>query len=572
MKKLYTLLAIIATIATFAQAPQGFNYQATVRNSAGALIVNQNVNFKFNVMLNSATSLPVFSETHMAPTDELGQVNLVIGQGTATVGTFSAINWGSGSYFLGIELNTGSGYVAMGTTQLLSVPYALYANSSGNSQAATPNLASVLAVNNGANNLQIKNLADPTDAKDAVNKSFLSTQLAQLQAQITELQNAANVAPLPNIAIGTQTWSSSNLDVATYRDGTPIPQVTDPAAWANLTTGAWCYYNNDTANGLIYGKLYNWHAVVGKHDNDPNTPNKILAPTGWHLPTNLEWSTLTSYLGGDGVAGGKMKSTGTSLWASPNAGATNSSGFTGLPGGMRNSNGSFGNLNFDGTWWSSTEMNSTVGYNCDMFYSGIDTYSFGQNKISGLSIRCVKDAPQVGNSYQGGIIAYLFQPGDFGYDPLVPHGIIVANQDLPVKYIWGSGGSPTIYAQSFQSISNDIGRGKLNTDTILSVGANLNLNFPAAQVAKNYTNGIYSDWFLPSLNDLIAIKNNLARNNLGNFDTTSNTAGDLSTGYWSSSVMANYVGAMAPLFDLNSTVVCGCAVFETYYVRPVRYF
>ena len=132
MKKLITFLAVIATIATFAQAPQGFNYQATVRNSTGALIVNQNVNFKFNVMLNSATSLPVFSETHLAPTDELGQVNLVIGQGTATVGTFSTINWGTGNYYLGIELNTGGGYVAMGTTQLLSVPYALYANSSGN--------------------------------------------------------------------------------------------------------------------------------------------------------------------------------------------------------------------------------------------------------------------------------------------------------------------------------------------------------------------------------------------------------------------------------------------------------
>ena len=132
MKKLITFLAVIATIATFAQAPQGFNYQATVRNSTGALIVNQNVNFKFNVMLNSATSLPVFSETHMAPTDELGQVNLVIGQGTATVGTFSTINWGTGNYYLGIELNTGGGYIAMGTTQLLSVPYALYANSSGN--------------------------------------------------------------------------------------------------------------------------------------------------------------------------------------------------------------------------------------------------------------------------------------------------------------------------------------------------------------------------------------------------------------------------------------------------------
>ena len=131
MKKLYNLLALVITTITFAQAPQGFNYQATVRNSSGALIVNQNVYFKFNVMLNSQTSVPVFTETHYVPTDDLGQVNLVIGQGTSTVGSFSTINWGTGSYYLGIELNTGSGYVAMGTTQLLSVPYALYANSAG---------------------------------------------------------------------------------------------------------------------------------------------------------------------------------------------------------------------------------------------------------------------------------------------------------------------------------------------------------------------------------------------------------------------------------------------------------
>jgi hypothetical protein len=136
MKKLFTLLALIVLSTINAQAPQGFNYQATVRNSAGALITNQNVLFKFNIMLNSQTSLPVYSETHQAPTDDLGQVNLVIGTGTPTTGTFAGINWASGTYYLGIELNTGSGgYVAMGTTQLLSVPYALYANSSGNSQA-----------------------------------------------------------------------------------------------------------------------------------------------------------------------------------------------------------------------------------------------------------------------------------------------------------------------------------------------------------------------------------------------------------------------------------------------------
>jgi hypothetical protein len=181
MKKLYTLLALVITLITFAQAPQGFNYQATVRNSAGALIVNQNVNFKFNVMLNSATSLPIFSETHLAPTDDLGQVNLVIGQGTATVGNFSTINWGTGNYYLGIELNTGNGYVAMGTTQLLSVPYALYANSSGNAQTPTPNLASVLAVNNGANNLKITNLAEPTTAQDAATKNYVDNQIANIQ-------------------------------------------------------------------------------------------------------------------------------------------------------------------------------------------------------------------------------------------------------------------------------------------------------------------------------------------------------------------------------------------------------
>jgi hypothetical protein len=135
MKKLFTLLVLAITLITSAQAPQGFNYQATVRNSSGALIVNQNVLFKFNIMQNSQTSLPVYSETHSAPTDDLGQVNLTVGTGTATTGTFAGINWGSGTYYLGIELNTGANFVAMGTTQLLSVPYALYANSAGSSQS-----------------------------------------------------------------------------------------------------------------------------------------------------------------------------------------------------------------------------------------------------------------------------------------------------------------------------------------------------------------------------------------------------------------------------------------------------
>ena len=402
MKKLFTLLTLIATTAIFAQAPQGFNYQATVRNSAGALIVNQNVYFKFNVMLNSQTSVPVFTETHYVPTDDLGQVNLVIGQGTATTGSFSTINWGTGNYYLGIELNTGSGYVAMGTTQLLSVPYALYANSSGNAQTPTPNLAAVLAVNNGANNLQIKNLANPTDAQDAVTKSFseaqLQAQVVQLQAQIDALIEATT-APMPNVTIGNQIWSTRNLDVTTYRDGTPIPQVTDPTEWLNLTTGAWCYYANNAANGTTYGKLYNWYAVAGIHDNDPSTPNKILAPTGWHVPTDAEWTTLTTFLGGESISGGKMKSTGTivantGLWLNPNTAATNESGLTVLPGGFRDDlGGSTGSISYVSYLWSSSENVSDFAFVWTRKLSwgtGL-TYRSFVNKYGGISVRLVKD-------------------------------------------------------------------------------------------------------------------------------------------------------------------------------------
>ena len=143
MKKFYAILCIaIASLTQLqAQAPQGFNYQATVRNSAGDLVVNTNVYFKFNVIQGSQTAVPIFTETHYVPTDDLGQVNLIIGQGTANTGTFSELDWSLGSYYLGIELsiNGANNYVAMGTTQLLSVPYALFAENTGSSTNSLPN-------------------------------------------------------------------------------------------------------------------------------------------------------------------------------------------------------------------------------------------------------------------------------------------------------------------------------------------------------------------------------------------------------------------------------------------------
>ena len=166
MKKIITLLALIATTVIFAQAPQGFNYQATVRNNSGQLLLNQTVLVKFNILLNSTTGTIVYSENQNATTDDLGHINLVVGQGTATTGTFSTINWGIGNYYLGIELDSGSGYIAMGITQLLSVPYALYSQN-----ASTPTIQQVLDAGNIAN----KTVTVTEDASLRINTTGGST-------------------------------------------------------------------------------------------------------------------------------------------------------------------------------------------------------------------------------------------------------------------------------------------------------------------------------------------------------------------------------------------------------------
>lgn len=127
------------------------------------------------------------------------------------------------------------------------------------------------------------------------------------------------------IKIGTQIWLSENLKTTTYNDGTAIPLVKNYDAWAELSTQAYCWYNNDSTNKEVYGALYNWYAV--------NT--KKLCPEGWHVPSDEEWTELRTYLGDKGNAGLALKESGTSHWKSPNSDASNTTGFTGLPGGYR---------------------------------------------------------------------------------------------------------------------------------------------------------------------------------------------------------------------------------------------
>jgi uncharacterized protein (TIGR02145 family) len=187
------------------------------------------------------------------------------------------------------------------------------------------------------------------------------------------------------ITTGTQIFMDKNLVVVTYRNGDVIPQVADQTAWESLTTGAWCHYNNDPANDTIYGKLYNWYAV-----NDP----RGLAPQGWHIPTSAEWQCFSISLGGEFVAGGKMKTTGTSRWKSPNTGATNESRFAGLPGGYRcgkNSCGGFGQIGDGGYWWSTSEKGSDYALHRGLISASASLASSYGSKGSGFSVRCLRD-------------------------------------------------------------------------------------------------------------------------------------------------------------------------------------
>lgn len=203
---------------------------------------------------------------------------------------------------------------------------------------------------------------------------------------------------MPSVTICTQIWATRNLEVTAYSDGTPIPQVTDQTAWAGLTTGAWCYYNNTSANGNTYGKIYNWYAAAGIYNAASLTNvalRKNLAPTGWHVPTDAEWTILIDCLGGQTLAGGKMKAigtiqAGTGLWESPNTAATNESGFTGLPGGFLY-DGTFDSIGYYGTWWSSSEIDTTIAWTRGLGYSYGDADGTGDGKRLGYSVRCLRD-------------------------------------------------------------------------------------------------------------------------------------------------------------------------------------
>lgn len=347
-----------------AQTPQSFKYQTVARNNAGDVLASQNITFRMTLLQGDLPGTVIYTETHATATNAFGLATLEIGRGTPVTGSFATINWSITPIFLRTEIDPagGSSFVEMGTSELLSVPYALEAK-----HARTLTLE-----DENGNEFEI--------TVDPLGNLIASPILPPWQcgSPFTDTRDSKTYTTVP---IGTQCWMAENLNIGTRIDGSSNQAN-------NATIEKYCYENSE-AQCDVYGGLYQWNEMM----NYTTTPGvQGICPDGWHLPTDAEWTALTTYLGGESVAGGKMKETGTTHWNSPNTGATNSSGFTGLPGGYRNIGGTFGGLGSDGYFWSSSEYSTTNAWARGLSYSSAFVYRYiGLNKSYGFSVRCLRD-------------------------------------------------------------------------------------------------------------------------------------------------------------------------------------
>ena len=416
-----------------------------MRGNSGGLWSNKNVNVKFTILQDSINGAEIYSEEHSTTTNVYGLLNLAIGSGTVLNGDFSTIPWGSSEHYLKFELDTtnGTNYYEMGISQLLSVPYALYSERTGDTTMWRKNQYGTLYYTEGkvgignavadTNSLLHVSGIIRTDSafkyKDQFGQSDTINQISAFDftndklkyktliyaggilSYISEESDwvdsiGGGIFPLPSFGqpcpgiptvsyegqtynttlIGNQCWLKENLNV-----GTKINSTTGGQQQTNNGVIEKYCYDNDITQCDIYGGLYEWNESM-QYVTSPGTQG--ICPPGWHIPTDAEWTTLGNFLGGSLFAGGKMKETGYAHWYSPNTGATNESGFTGLPGGYRDYFlGFFDTRNLFGDFWTSSTFDYSesaawiyrLSYNYAIMNGGYHL------KTSGLSVRCLQD-------------------------------------------------------------------------------------------------------------------------------------------------------------------------------------
>ncbi|MCX6233617.1 MAG: hypothetical protein NT175_02690 [Bacteroidetes bacterium] len=432
------LIVLVSIVISFGQAPQSINYQAIIRDSLGLPVSNQLTSLRISILKGSATGTAIYVETHSDSTNSFGMINIAIGGGTVVSGSFSAIDWGSDAYFLKMEVDTTAGmdYILMGITQLLSVPYALYSEKTGDTSMWRKNQSSVYyeegQVGIGTSEPDSSAILDVTSStqgylpprmttteRDDIENPAEGLMIYNLDCHCINFFNGVEWVSYgqdPNldfecggqltdvrddktygtVQIGDQCWMAENLNVGTMINGSNNQAN-------NGTIEKYCH-NNNPANCATYGGLYQWDEAM---QYDTTQGAQGICPNGWHIPTDDEWKVIegtvdSQYGVGDPIwnnagwrgfdAGGNLKETGYTHWYSPNTGATNESGFTGLPGGIRINGGIFGNLGYFGYFWSSSQPITYGawfrGLSGDYF---ANVYRYGSSEGYGFSVRCLKD-------------------------------------------------------------------------------------------------------------------------------------------------------------------------------------
>ena len=386
-----TVTSNASTLGSVAGVPGKINYQGAAVDSAGKPLKNQTIALKLSVLDSSSTGAAAYVETHSTPTNGSGIFSLQIGGGTAVTGTFDSIPWANGrNKYLKTEVSQNGTWVNLGTSQLVSVPYALVSGYSKESGSAATLLDSL------GNAYQIKTVNGQPTLVSAPGNNPNPGTFACGQAVNYAGEN------YPTVQIGTQCWFQKNVNV-----GTMVQGANDQTN--NSILEKYCY-DNLTSNCDTFGGLYQWAEAVQYQNGASNTTSPSpaftgnvqgICPLGWHVPSDGEWCTLTTFLdstvnctvinqwSGTNL-GGKMKST-SGLWTVPNTGATNSSGFTALSSGYLNTNKIFYNLNIGTGFWSSYESSSSNADFLDLSYLFSGYSKSNYNKVFGVSVRCLKD-------------------------------------------------------------------------------------------------------------------------------------------------------------------------------------